>query len=999
MRFPPTIALLNREHPLARGLMFAIPMNEGAGATIREHVGGTSAVSSVTPTWVRRDFGPMIDFGANAAYFAAPHTVTDADLDGPTSAFLIAEEAGNSFLNFLVIEGESGTYHFAFNPSRNGGAFTLKNTPNNDGLKFGVALNDHSWAYTNTGGDIETNGTAYLDGLPYSTSTGKTDASSQPAGAYLLGGIGGNGYHRCGPIYLWRRVLTPEEIWELHNDPWVMFRPAARPVSLWVPGGATAQSITAAPLNAEADLQATTLDVETPLAPLNAEAELQDATADGEVTETLASLDISMDFIAASFNPGPVSIAPASLNPEMDVPAATLPAPDAQVDADPLNPEAELPATSLDAEGSMAAAPLNAEAELIDVTHDIDIPAAQLNPEAELQDATADGEASMAAPPLNPEAEILDASATAEGSMAASPLNPEAELVDVTHDVDIPAAQLNPEADVPATSFDAEASVAAAPLNPEADVIDVTHDVDIPAAQLNPEAELIAAVVDGPGVVAGVPLNPEIELPAAVATGGGTAQIDADPLNPEIDIVAAVVATAGDELWVTKQTLRLVGRRTPTVVPVEIDGDTVLLSLVPHNWIAQVTVESSFLTDVTRSETMREERVSLREKPLRLATFQHTGMSRADSARIMMNMARIANGGAPVPLHCDATRLTQTAGLGAQTLTGDFRWRRFFPGARLVIHTWDASGRPTDVEIHAIEKISADRQVVTLVTTLAAAKASGARVIPLLDCDVTAESSAQVVSDANVDLTITFAEKPGASSLPATIMDVAPWLQHQDGLPILDVSGDWSAGHQLRVMASGERARDGRASVFAATGDAPRFAHTINLNALTRERAWDVIQFFESRRGRARPFWLVAPLSPWTLENVNGTTIKIARVGNIEDVQDFVKHIGFVLRDGTVVIRTVTTAYDNGTHFLIGLQGALPASVTTSAVRRLSPAWRVRMERDAFTERWTTDGICTMRFDAIDVDDEDARVTQLEDDDDRTLLVTRQVVRVLGALS
>lgn len=395
---------------------------------------------------------------------------------------------------------------------------------------------------------------------------------------------------------------------------------------------------------------------------------------------------------------------------------------------------------------------------------------------------------------------------------------------------------------------------------------------------------------------------------------------------------------------------------------------------------------------------MREERSALREKPLRAIAAKFTGLNRDDSRRILWNMARATATQVPVPLYCDHTRLSAAALVTATTLHGDFRWRRFFAGARLIVHTWDADQRPTDAEIHVIETIAADRMSVTIASPgLTAGKAKYARVMPLIDCDVVVKQAGMALTVDKLDVNVGFLELPGISSLPATVRDTEPWLPFHDGSPVFTTRSSWSASHSFEVVGSVTKATDGRASLTHAIGTRPRFIHKLRVDAMTREAAWDIVQFFETCRGRFRRFWFAGPMALWDPVSYDGVVVKTTRVGDVRNPQDFCRYVAFVLHDETVVIRKVASVHDNGTNFLFGLEGDLPSTVTTSTVRKMVPAWPVRLTRDVIAERWTTDELCRVEFQMIDNEDRDARVTHLEADEDRSLLVTKQTVRVLGA--
>ena len=58
-------SLLNREHPLAQGLIFYTPLNEGIGTQLNDLVSGRPITLSGPPAWAADEQGPRLDFTPN----------------------------------------------------------------------------------------------------------------------------------------------------------------------------------------------------------------------------------------------------------------------------------------------------------------------------------------------------------------------------------------------------------------------------------------------------------------------------------------------------------------------------------------------------------------------------------------------------------------------------------------------------------------------------------------------------------------------------------------------------------------------------------------------------------------------------------------------------------------------------------------------------------------------------------------------------------------------
>lgn len=236
----PVSPILQRGHPLARGLVYAWNFAEGGGKNVVEGVAGiNNGTVNGTPSWVGSPWGAALSFDGSTQYLKTN----------------VNSGINTSFVPFSL----SYTVYWASNPA---GIQELVNARDNTGLNPGVfsqlnsagqlnfgeydgasfpsvvtsGLTAGNWYHvvcTNTGiaGSVA-DMAIYINGAPnYSTAAGGTASlpGSFPWGVASDNGSLINFAGSVGHLFVWNRALSAAEAAQLSFDPFVVFRRRAEP--------------------------------------------------------------------------------------------------------------------------------------------------------------------------------------------------------------------------------------------------------------------------------------------------------------------------------------------------------------------------------------------------------------------------------------------------------------------------------------------------------------------------------------------------------------------------------------------------------------------------------------------------------------------------------------------------------------------------------------------------------------------------------------------------
>ena len=225
---PPPGVGIDWSHPLARGLRWFVPFNEGAGLTASDVVSALRGVLTNEPSWTgsrgvafdgandRVDFSPIFNPLGKAWTFACRATLTSSQV-----GYLFSiNQAGNAAYAMVVaanIQSVGNVYVEAKNAGAayTAGIFTL-NAP--------ASLTVTCDAPNTSGSNLR----FYINGRPVSATIASSGATPAPAAGNWI--VGGRSYDNTRNVpgiiewtSLWDRVLSPSEV-DLHTaQPYCMF--------------------------------------------------------------------------------------------------------------------------------------------------------------------------------------------------------------------------------------------------------------------------------------------------------------------------------------------------------------------------------------------------------------------------------------------------------------------------------------------------------------------------------------------------------------------------------------------------------------------------------------------------------------------------------------------------------------------------------------------------------------------------------------------------------
>lgn len=390
-----------------------------------------------------------------------------------------------------------------------------------------------------------------------------------------------------------------------------------------------------------------------------------------------------------------------------------------------------------------------------------------------------------------------------------------------------------------------------------------------------------------------------------------------------------------------------------------------------HNWASEAVLRTSFLTDVSVAPASgAESRRGLVSKPQRTLSlswhqYGDDGAQRARIDRLLVMLRKLTDERVAVPLYMDQVELAASYGSGVDTIFFDTSKGRYFLGARVVIVQLDYAGQYKSHSFHLIEDLQDDRLVFT--ANLGVAVPAGSLVMPMIDCEVTLEAKSKLVSALMYQVDLELVEVAGASQLPPVKTDMPTNAQVFSDAPIFEYEPDWLDSIETGRNRQGERYQQGRTSLVWAAAGRSRQTHAMSFTGLrgacapsTRDDIWRIVEFWETRRGRLRSFWLIDQEQVWTPASIDptGNFVGVNEIGNFADFQAELQGewIGLVMADGTEYVRQAVTVQQVLTVFRITVSPVLPTNLDVTQVVRISRGRRTRFDSDELEERWSSAG-------------------------------------------
>jgi hypothetical protein len=486
-----------------------------------------------------------------------------------------------------------------------------------------------------------------------------------------------------------------------------------------------------------------------------------------------------------------------------------------------------------------------------------------------------------------------------------------------------------------------------------------------------------AAVTRLGSEVAGLPNTATAAVEARISRISAEVVINMSSEAAVTRLASEVAGTANEAVTavqgrISRQSAEIAARRgsSGTVTPLALSDDS---DLFLHDWADEGELSSSYSTDVVPSaETGAEARRGLVLKPSRSMSIAWReestqldagGFSRLD--RLYVRLRRLTDQRFQVPLYPDLRNLASTVTSGSTIVPFDTRYGRWFVGARVAIVRLSAGGTYYAHSYHTITDKS-DAQL-EITPAVAVDIPVGSQILPVMDCEVELEVEAEQVHGCLASVELTVREVAGASQLPPTKSDTPTNGQTFQGVPIFDVTPDWSRGVTSRRSRLGIEFRSGRDRGVSAYAARSRQGYE---ESFTEERPgfWRLVEFFDTRRGRLRSFWHVDHEYLWEAVQLDPSFVAIAQFGDIDDVKEELEgaHVGIVMSDGTYYVREVVTIQDVMTVRRLTVTPALPAGLVVDDVYRVARARRMRFDSDEMRETWSTAGLASTRLQMIE---------------------------------
>lgn len=391
-----------------------------------------------------------------------------------------------------------------------------------------------------------------------------------------------------------------------------------------------------------------------------------------------------------------------------------------------------------------------------------------------------------------------------------------------------------------------------------------------------------------------------------------------------------------------------------------------VFNVFPANWRKALQLETAWQTDITTAaETLAEERRSVWGSPNRTLRTLVSGLTQKHLHSLLMRLARHADQQIYVPLYSDQA-LVQGV-FDSNTLEVDTRFKRIYAGYKIfVLRVQD--GIVVDeklLTVAAVSDIAIDLESPDTTTGIQA----GDWVFPAVLVETLLSHSATMITDELLEAEFSLPEVIGPSSLPASETAFPPpGFDTYQGLPILNPDPDWGSTMSVGVSRGGNKYESGRGVVVELAGRRPQFSYPLQFLAPDRETFWNHLRFFDSIKGRRKPFWAIAPHSLFEFTGFGTDYVLVEPSGDLSDITELLDYVGIELVVGVVVIRKIEDAVTfAGGLWKISFTEDLPEVYTLSQVRRVTSAHLVRSSIDFLRETWHTENACFVEFQLVEL--------------------------------
>ena len=413
--------------------------------------------------------------------------------------------------------------------------------------------------------------------------------------------------------------------------------------------------------------------------------------------------------------------------------------------------------------------------------------------------------------------------------------------------------------------------------------------------------------------------------------------------------------------------------------------------ILQANWRSRVELATRWLTDrVEAAGSLSEDRRGLSYRPVRTQTVTLTGMSKDEVNQLQANLRQCASVPCPVPIYSDAILLKAEA--DADWLSCTPTYRRFFPGARVVIVHPDRRSDPFSFgyeQYRTIKEVKPNGLVLNE-TLSPATLPVGSTIFPCFDAEIAFQIRGDLVTDSVFEVTFIAEEVIGQSTLPpiwrgpvsayhATAGDPdepLPTFLPAGNPPILDTSDflpQWRDGVGFEIVRKGRSRRLGRGAVVDQVGDKPQVRMSWEMLQLNRYEGFKLQALFDAVQGRRSAFWVIDPVRAWTWVSVvaspgNPVTGVVVEMAADEDHLASLSHVYVksTVPGKPVYIAPVASFERNGNQTIISFASGYQIPNEGFDVT-VGPAYLMAFESDEIREDWTVDTVFSTALSAVEI--------------------------------
>ena len=298
----------------------------------------------------------------------------------------------------------------------------------------------------------------------------------------------------------------------------------------------------------------------------------------------------------------------------------------------------------------------------------------------------------------------------------------------------------------------------------------------------------------------------------------------------------------------TKQSIEILAKNIANVAPIKCIkfGMEILHRSGPHldapialpsfwkvfaqNWAQEVSMESSYDTDVSKSyETLTEERISLRDRPYRILTLYWTGMSRDAIDQLVVFLRKMTDNQCFIPLYQDQIEITESSTLGTKYLYCHPKETRFCVNQRIAVVSIGNGMLPIDVQIYEIDEVNVN--YLHTKTTLSKTYTPGIEIIfPCMDVEKHLEPQISMITDQVGEVSLQVQEITSKTALPPAWTGKPDIVYYYDDIPIFCWEPDWSSKPVIKFVREGEAAAKGRGVEVEVQGERYYKTHSFIMN-------------------------------------------------------------------------------------------------------------------------------------------------------------------------